>query len=207
MEGLMAARVPLYLDICHSLEDMSGAQEDSLVTKFLERIDKFDEKCTLSWADLPAGLAPFENSDIIPEWNEWKIQNLKAAIFIAKTFLAREGFFVITSSPEKLPIVVATVTQEIKLEIVHTMLLATASQNRRPNFDEDVSMLIIIFFAFSDRTRALNKCFTLDVVAKGSLGCRSDTFVELPRGALYTITNADGKPLRGAAKRHTNFYF
>ncbi|MCO5559504.1 hypothetical protein L7F22_013105 [Adiantum nelumboides] len=80
--------------------------------------------------------------------------------------------------------------------------LQISSLRELPRSALQVSTLIIIFFAFSNRTRALNKCFTLE---KGSLGCHSDTFVELPRGALYTITNADGKPLRGVAKRHTNF--
>ncbi|MCO5615139.1 hypothetical protein L7F22_069428 [Adiantum nelumboides] len=188
---------------------MYEAHENSLITlvsKFLTKIEKFDEKCTLIWADLPAGLALFVDSDVILEWNEWKMQKLYASIFIAKTFLSCEGFFVIASSAEKMPIIVPTVMQETNLKMVHTMLLATASQNRKPNFDEDVFTVIITFFAFSDRTRVLNKIFTLDIVAMGSLGYRSNTIIELPRGALYTFTNNDGNPLRGASERHTNFY-
>ena len=92
--------------------------------------------CTLIWADLPSRLAPFEDNDEVPKWNEWNMENLSSALAIAGEFLSEKGFFVTTSSIQHQYNIVSYVLRHSQLEVIHCLFLETATQNKRLVFDD-----------------------------------------------------------------------
>ncbi|MCO5579225.1 hypothetical protein L7F22_033079 [Adiantum nelumboides] len=218
---IQEAFVPFHLPICADIlqiaadivEDGPTDCDAQMIRRFIEKLQHqsgfYDDPIvSLVWVDPPSGLHPFEEHNAVPAWNVWDYEKLRASVILASEFSSDEGFFVTTSGIEHQFEIISCVMNESKLVHVHSMFLKTTTRCTRIVLGkkEEVSTLVITFFARVEGTRDLNREQAMLKVMKGSFDTKSDTFVELPvAGKLSLTLDEDGNALRGVAERHTNF--
>ena len=152
-------------DIQDIAKDLVGVQKgffSTTITNFLKKIRSSNDSlekshmelpCTLIWADLPCSLAPFEDSNLVPDWNQWGVDLLCSSLDIVKMFLSPNGFFVTTCDISHHHVVVSSTIAGSQLELFYTLFLETQVYNKRIVLDtvESVRYIALDLLLFKCR--------------------------------------------------------